>query len=475
MGKIDGMDPKLVRQLLDEVRQAAKRMRSVDGQVTRLLSSAVLSQPSAHRPAQVADSCDELVHDVSTRLALLEKQEKQAKHKRPDEGSSAANGDKPAKGDAAHPPSDHATTGGHKPTGKGGEGGASAHGAAKHHDGHGAATLPDGHGAAKHHDGHGAEKPSGGTAHGGHDVGKAGADGDHKHDAGKDGAKDAHKPDGHGGGQDDKADAAKDGQKDGHKDAKPDTSHDGGKADGKGDGASGSAKDSDKPGSAHDGGQDADRSHNGGKDAGGSKDGSGSTGGDGSKGADGSKGGDGGKGSDGSAPGRGDGSAGCPDMGSAQPIDAPGGRLDPPGVTGPQPDGGAGTVEPTPSPGVDARFAGDDLRIIDHDGISPMPDGGAGDQGSAGLVPDGSSPGDSMPGDGTSGGGASDGAPPVDLMPADLGADGSQAGLGQVAASPDDVRLITSPGDVVAVTVDPGSGSAGDPAEVTVHLIMDDR
>ncbi|MEU9831078.1 hypothetical protein AB0D67_05990, partial [Streptosporangium sp. NPDC048047] len=77
MGKFDGMDPELVRDLLSEVRQAAEQIRSVEGRVTRLMSAAGLSSQSAHRPAQVADSGDKMVRDVSARVALLEKKIKQ--------------------------------------------------------------------------------------------------------------------------------------------------------------------------------------------------------------------------------------------------------------------------------------------------------------------------------------------------------------------------------------------------------------
>ncbi|MGV9323522.1 hypothetical protein [Streptosporangium sandarakinum] len=78
MGKFDGMDPELVRDLLSEVRQAAEQMRTVEGRVTRLMSAAGLSSQSAHRPAQVADSGEKMVRDVSARVALLEKKVKQS-------------------------------------------------------------------------------------------------------------------------------------------------------------------------------------------------------------------------------------------------------------------------------------------------------------------------------------------------------------------------------------------------------------
>jgi hypothetical protein len=77
MGKFDGMDPKLVRDLLSEVNQASKQMRAVEGQVARLMSGAGLSSQSTHRPSQIADACEVMVRDVSARVALLEKKIKQ--------------------------------------------------------------------------------------------------------------------------------------------------------------------------------------------------------------------------------------------------------------------------------------------------------------------------------------------------------------------------------------------------------------
>lgn len=77
MGKLDGMDPKLVRDLLSEVRQAAEQMRTAEGRVARLMSAAGLSSQSTHRPSQVADACEEMVRDVSARVELLERKVKQ--------------------------------------------------------------------------------------------------------------------------------------------------------------------------------------------------------------------------------------------------------------------------------------------------------------------------------------------------------------------------------------------------------------
>ncbi|MFC4057420.1 hypothetical protein ACFOWE_03895 [Planomonospora corallina] len=88
MGKFDGMDPELVRGLLAEVKQAAERMRTIEGRVTRLMSAAGLSSQSAHRPVRIADECDTMVKDVSARVALLEKKIEQ--NGKPGPGSEAA-------------------------------------------------------------------------------------------------------------------------------------------------------------------------------------------------------------------------------------------------------------------------------------------------------------------------------------------------------------------------------------------------
>ncbi|MEU7001290.1 hypothetical protein [Nonomuraea sp. NPDC046570] len=75
MGKFDGMDPALVRDLLAETSRAAVQIRTVEGRITQLMSGAGLATPTTHRPAQVADACEEMVRDVTSRLALLEKKE----------------------------------------------------------------------------------------------------------------------------------------------------------------------------------------------------------------------------------------------------------------------------------------------------------------------------------------------------------------------------------------------------------------
>ncbi|MEV0379094.1 hypothetical protein [Nonomuraea sp. NPDC050643] len=73
MGKYDGMDPKLVRDLLTEVEHAATQLRTVEGQVRVAMGRAGLPSQATHRPAQVADAVDVMVRDVNVRLEELEK------------------------------------------------------------------------------------------------------------------------------------------------------------------------------------------------------------------------------------------------------------------------------------------------------------------------------------------------------------------------------------------------------------------
>ncbi|MER6942739.1 hypothetical protein ABT294_01830 [Nonomuraea sp. NPDC000554] len=73
MGKFDGMDPKLVRDLLAEVKRATTQLRTMEGRVTQAMSTAGLATHATYRPAQVADTAEEMVRDVNTRLTLLEK------------------------------------------------------------------------------------------------------------------------------------------------------------------------------------------------------------------------------------------------------------------------------------------------------------------------------------------------------------------------------------------------------------------
>ena len=73
MGKFDGMDPKLVRDLLGEAKRAAEELRRVEGRVGQIMTGAGLATQTTHRPAQVADAADKMVKDVTARLGVLEK------------------------------------------------------------------------------------------------------------------------------------------------------------------------------------------------------------------------------------------------------------------------------------------------------------------------------------------------------------------------------------------------------------------
>ncbi|MGW4792555.1 hypothetical protein ACWEPC_09115 [Nonomuraea sp. NPDC004297] len=73
MGKYDGMDPKLVRDLVTEVRHAATEMRGVEDRVRAVMHRAGLPAQATHRPAQIADAVDDMVKDVNVRLGELEK------------------------------------------------------------------------------------------------------------------------------------------------------------------------------------------------------------------------------------------------------------------------------------------------------------------------------------------------------------------------------------------------------------------
>ncbi|MFI6900915.1 hypothetical protein ACIBKY_06630 [Nonomuraea sp. NPDC050394] len=75
MGKFDGMDPKLVRDLLAEVKQAAGELRAIEGRVAQVMSGAGLATRAMHRPGQVAEAIDTMSKDVNTRLTVLEKRE----------------------------------------------------------------------------------------------------------------------------------------------------------------------------------------------------------------------------------------------------------------------------------------------------------------------------------------------------------------------------------------------------------------
>ena len=73
MGKFDGMDPKLVRELLAEVKRAAAELRGVEGRVAQAMTRADLATRTTHRPSQVADAGDKMIRDVTVRLGELEK------------------------------------------------------------------------------------------------------------------------------------------------------------------------------------------------------------------------------------------------------------------------------------------------------------------------------------------------------------------------------------------------------------------
>ncbi|MBX6383408.1 MAG: hypothetical protein IRZ07_10625, partial [Microbispora sp.] len=77
MAKLDGMDPKLVRELLSEIQHAASQMGGIEAQITQLTRTAGVSVQVTYRPSQIADSCTSMVKDVTKRVALLEKKEKQ--------------------------------------------------------------------------------------------------------------------------------------------------------------------------------------------------------------------------------------------------------------------------------------------------------------------------------------------------------------------------------------------------------------
>ncbi|WP_405084045.1 hypothetical protein [Microbispora sp. NBC_01389] len=83
MAKLDGMDPKLVRELLSQVQHAANQMGTIEARVTQLTRNAGVSVHVTHRPSQVADACSTLVKDVTGRLELLEKKEKQSTGRAP--------------------------------------------------------------------------------------------------------------------------------------------------------------------------------------------------------------------------------------------------------------------------------------------------------------------------------------------------------------------------------------------------------
>ncbi|MEO3791053.1 hypothetical protein ABGB14_12600 [Nonomuraea sp. B10E15] len=94
MGKFDGMDPKLVRDLLAEAKHAAAEMRKVEDQVRLTMNRAGLSTQTTHRPAQIADAVDTMIKDVNVRLGVLEKRADP-----PGTGAGAADESKGVRGD----------------------------------------------------------------------------------------------------------------------------------------------------------------------------------------------------------------------------------------------------------------------------------------------------------------------------------------------------------------------------------------
>ncbi|MFI7640005.1 hypothetical protein [Nonomuraea sp. NPDC049400] len=95
MGKFDGMDPKLVRDLLTEVKHAATQMRAVEDRVRLAMSRAGVSTVTTHRPAQVADAADAMVKDVNVRLGVLEKRVDQPRGDVPEAGAGSTQDDEP--------------------------------------------------------------------------------------------------------------------------------------------------------------------------------------------------------------------------------------------------------------------------------------------------------------------------------------------------------------------------------------------
>ncbi|MDP4504757.1 hypothetical protein [Nonomuraea turcica] len=97
MGKFDGMDPKLVRDLLSEVKHAATQMRTAEDRVRFELNRAGLSAQTTHRPVQIADAAEEMVRDVNKRLEVLEKRvdEPRGTGDAPRSGGGATDDDEP--------------------------------------------------------------------------------------------------------------------------------------------------------------------------------------------------------------------------------------------------------------------------------------------------------------------------------------------------------------------------------------------
>ncbi|WP_062438898.1 hypothetical protein [Herbidospora daliensis] len=103
MPKIDGMDPKLVRDLLAELRSAAKEMETIEAKATTTVRNAGVPAAVTYRPSAVADAIAEMDKDVTARLALLEKREREP-GTHPTTSGDANPAPKPTAGDTDPPP-----------------------------------------------------------------------------------------------------------------------------------------------------------------------------------------------------------------------------------------------------------------------------------------------------------------------------------------------------------------------------------
>ncbi|TKK90138.1 hypothetical protein FDA94_06890 [Herbidospora galbida] len=104
MPKIDGMDPKLVRDLLAELRSAAKEMETIEAKATTTVRNAGVPAAVTYRPSAVADAIAEMDKDVTARLALLEKREREpGTQPNPTTSGDANPAPKPTGGDSEPP------------------------------------------------------------------------------------------------------------------------------------------------------------------------------------------------------------------------------------------------------------------------------------------------------------------------------------------------------------------------------------
>ncbi|NAS24177.1 hypothetical protein GT755_21090 [Herbidospora sp. NEAU-GS84] len=105
MPKIDGMDPKLVRDLLAELRRAAKEMETIEAKATTTVRNAGVPAAVTYRPSAVADAIAEMDKDVTARLALLEKREREPRTQpNPTTSGDANPAPKPTAGETEPPP-----------------------------------------------------------------------------------------------------------------------------------------------------------------------------------------------------------------------------------------------------------------------------------------------------------------------------------------------------------------------------------